>query len=455
MTVDPKTADLCSISYEASYLYETFSDGNAPPKLKRCSRPVLKGGKCILHCGTTDDSVDFDRKRTFDQALLDEVKALGVPLVQAVDFSSNAGLLSDVVDAVMGALGTRAAKFDSCVFPSGTFLGGSSERIGFYDCHFGEVQFVGRRDEPWGSFEFFRCDIHDFEADEVNFTSLDLHGSHINNVVIRVAAEHVSLRGAYLAGRLEINSSTIQFLDLAYLSAEDWGKVQVSDVTHARGVWVAGIGSALNEATFFGVDWMKRDNGGLILADEEAIKSTALFSGTKEQFKSEADRAPTRAGVAQTYRNFIDVFERTRQYDLAEECFVAAMDIQSEDVDLSRMHRWAIVLYGCASRYGSSYARAAFVLVLLVGIFMGLYSLPLTNVRLAETKQTWGYTGTEALIGQLGGAALHSIEVSTFLKNPLYETYTPAGKIVEATEVVSISAQAALLLFAIRRRFKR
>jgi hypothetical protein len=50
---------------------------------------------------------------------------------------------------------------------------------------------------------------------------------------------------------------------------------------------------------------------------------------------------------------------------------------------------------------------------------------------------------------------LHSIEVGTFLKNPLYETYTPAGKILEAAEIVMVPAQAALLFFAIRRRFKR
>jgi hypothetical protein len=55
----------------------------------------------------------------------------------------------------------------------------------------------------------------------------------------------------------------------------------------------------------------------------------------------------------------------------------------------------------------------------------------------------------------LGGASLHSIEVVTFLKNPLYETYTPAGKILEAAEIVMVPSQAALLLFAIRRRFKR
>jgi hypothetical protein len=65
---------------------------------------------------------------------------------------------------------------------------------------------------------------------------LNLHGSHINNVAIRVVANCVSLRGAYLAGRLEINGSTIRRLDLAYLNVEDWGKVQVSGVTHPLGV---------------------------------------------------------------------------------------------------------------------------------------------------------------------------------------------------------------------------
>jgi hypothetical protein len=455
VTVDPKKHESCSVSYEGSYLYETFSGGNAQPMLKSCSRPVLKDGKCILHCKKPEGSIDIRQKDAFDRVLLDEVKALGVPLVRAVDFSAyNIGFLDEFVDAVAKASGTRTAKFDACVFPSGVFLGGSSEWIGFYDCHFADVQFL-LRDESRRKYEFFRCHIKDIEADEAIFSSLDLHGSHIDNAVIRVVADHVSMRGAYFTGRLEINSSTIRSLDLSYLSVEDWSKVQVSGVTHPSGVRVSAVGSGLNAATFFGVDWMQRDKGGLILADEEAITNPALDTGANEQFRPEACQVLTRAAVAQTYRNFIDVFERTRQYDLAEECFVAAMDIQSEDTHFSRMHRAAIFLYDCASRYGSSYVRAALVLVLLIGVFMGLYSLPPTDVRLAGSKPARRYTGTDAFIRQVSSGTLHSIEVSTFLKNPLYETYTPAGKIVEAAETVLIPAQAALLLFAIRRRFKR
>jgi hypothetical protein len=461
MTVDAKGHKSCNVSYKDSYLYETFSGGNARPKLTTCSRPVLKDGKCILHAREPDGPIDFLRKCAFDEALVDEVEALGVPLVRRVDFSSYSfGFLDEIVDAVAKASGTRTAKFDNCIFPSGTFMGGSFESIGFYDCHFGGVQFM--RESPAG-YEFFQCHIKDLEADSHNleadnkatFTFLNLHGSHINNIVIRAVADSVSMRGAYIAGRLEINSSTIRTLDLAYLSVEDWGKVHISGVTHPLGVRVSAVGSALNDATFYGVDWVQRDKGGLILADEEAIKNPALEVGANEQFKPEACQELTSAAVAQTYRNFIDVFERTRQYDLAEECFVAAMNVQSEDAHLSRTHRAAIHLYDRASRYGSSYVRAAFVLVLLIGIFMGLYSLPPTNVRFVDTKQNWPYTGAGAFIRKLGGGALHSIEVSTFLKNPLYETYTPTGKIVEAAEIVIVPAQAALLLFAIRRRFKR
>jgi hypothetical protein len=305
------------------------------------------------------------------------------------------------------------------------------------------------------SYEFFRCHFADFDAREATVASLNLHGSDINNVVIsRVIADSVSMRGAHVEGRLEIYSSTIRSLDLAYMNVEDWSKVQVSGLTHPKGVRVSAVGSALSDSTFFGVDWMQRDGGGLILADEEAVRNPALDAG-EEQLRPEACQVLTMASVAQTYRNFIDVFERTRQYDLAEECFVAAMDVQSEDPHLSRTHRAAIHLYNAASRYGSSSLRAALVLILLLGMFRGLYSLPPTNVRLADTKQAWLYTGHTAHIRRLGGAALHSLEVATFQKNPLYETYTPTGKIVEIAEIALVPAQVALLLFAIPRRFKR
>jgi hypothetical protein len=453
--VNSNARQSCDVSYTGSYLYETFSGGTTQPKLEKCSRPALNDSKCVLHAGTLEGPVDLDRKDAFDQALIDEVKALGVPLVRAVDFSSySVGFLDEVVDAVAKASGSRAAKFEDCVFRSGVFMGGSYESVGFYDCRFGDVQFLLGEESPIG-YEFFRCHIEDLEVADATLSSLNLHGSHINNVRMRTVADSVSLRGGDVVGRLEINSSSIRNLDLAYLNVEDWTKVHISGVTHPLGVRVSAAGSALNDATFYGVGFEQRDKGGLMLGDEEAIKNPALETGAKAQFKPEACQVLTTATVAQAYRNFIDVFERTRQYDLAEECFVAAMDIQSTDSQLPRLHRAAIHLYDSASRYGSSYIRAALVLVLLVSIFMGLYSLPPTNVRSVAVKQDWTYTGTRALIRKLGGGAMHSVEVATFLKNPLYETYTPIGKVVEAAEVVIIPAQAALLLFAIRRRFKR
>jgi hypothetical protein len=439
----------CSVNYEASYVYDMFFKGKAQPKTSRCSRPALVEGKCILHSKITDKFIEFD------EALGDEVKALGIPFLYDVDFSRhNAGFLDSIVSAVAKASGTRMVKFEKCVFPGGLFSGGSYESAGFYDCNFGDVQFMLGEEAP-ASYEFFRCHFADLEAREATVASLNLHGSEVNNVAIsRVIADSVSMRGARVEGRLEIYSSTIRSLDLAYMSVEDWTRVRVSGVTHSKGVSVSAVGSALSDSTFFGVDWKQRDKGGLILADEEDIRNPALDAG-EEQLKPEACQVLTMASVAQTYRNFIDVFERTRQYDLAEECFVASMDVQSVDPHLSRTHRFAIRIYNAASRYGSSYLRAALVVILLLGVFMGLYSLPPINVRLADTKQAWLYTGLTACVRRLGGAALHSLEVATFLKNPLYETYTPGGKIVEAAEIILVPAQVALLLFAVRRRFKR
>jgi hypothetical protein len=73
-------------------------------------------------------------------------------------------------------------------------------------------------------------------------------------------------------------------------------------------VWRCPLGeSALNDVTLFGVDWMQRKKGGLLLADEEAFTNPALDIGINEQFKSEACQVPTRSAVAQTYRNLVDV----------------------------------------------------------------------------------------------------------------------------------------------------
>jgi hypothetical protein len=132
----PKSINRVASAMKAAISLKPFLTGKRDRNLRNVV-VVLKNGKCIIHSEKPDGPIDFVQQDAFDQALLDKVKTLGVPLVRAVDFTSYAPVfLNEFVDAVAKASGTRTAKFSECVFPPAVFWGGSSESISFYDRHY-------------------------------------------------------------------------------------------------------------------------------------------------------------------------------------------------------------------------------------------------------------------------------------------------------------------------------
>ena len=105
-------------------------------------------------------------------------------------------------------------------------------------------------------------------------------------------------------------------------------------------------------------------------------------------------------------------------------------------------------LYRAVSYYGSSYRRAAAVLLLLVAVFGLVFALvgdlhvnqqPVSMLSLASFRA--GMTA--------------ALEVAVFQRDPMVEIRSVTGKAVRLIEAIAIPGQVAMLLLAIRRRFKR
>lgn len=158
-----------------------------------------------------------------------------------------------------------------------------------------------------------------------------------------------------------------------------------------------------------------------------------------------------------TYLRLVNNFERTRQYDLAEDCFIGAMEMKRLDPNQPRGARYVAELYRFASEYGSNYTRAVVVLFGLLGFFGILYSLP--GFGLTPTSDMAFLEGPYLESGyswqRLLDGILYAFEVITFTREPTFTVTNYLGKAVRIAETILIPGQLALFFLALRRRFRR
>nr|MBI3613418.1 pentapeptide repeat-containing protein [Nitrospirota bacterium] len=234
--------------------------------------------------------------------------------------------------------------------------------------------------------------------------------------------------------------------------------------THSpQGLKIVLTNSNVEAVRFAGVHWY-REQGRIILQDEMALK-TVRYSGAKEKIRPDERRLMTNAHetVSNVYRQLINNFEKSRNYDLAEDCSIGAMEMKRLDPAhflfarelrpyyekwswLRRLGEQVSVanLYRLASNYGTSYIRAFWVLILLLLGFALLFTL--SGVSPNPSRNA----------GPLAPAGLiHAVEVVTFQSPTRYVAGSGLAWILEQVERLLIAAQVALFLLALRRRFRR
>ncbi|RMH30934.1 MAG: pentapeptide repeat-containing protein [Nitrospirae bacterium] len=140
------------------------------------------------------------------------------------------------------------------------------------------------------------------------------------------------------------------------------------------------VDCSLEGIVFEDVNW-HRERGRIVLQDELDCLTTTRNDPSYEQ-------------VAAAYRRLVRGFDEARQYELAEECFIGAMDMKRQDPSHGALAVWLRLddrrwpwlrrlntifsvtnLYRLASNYGSSYSRA-FGMLLLLLIGFGLVFWP-------------------------------------------------------------------------------
>jgi hypothetical protein len=190
--------------------------------------------------------------------------------------------------------------------------------------------------------------------------------------------------------------------------------------------------------------------------------------------------------VAENYRQLVINYEAKRDFDTAEEFHIGEMEMrrkkkgkQAEDeaakakwLGMKLLWRcWGVIngysIYKFLSNYGTSYLQGFLVLGVLLALFSGIFlftglkpskehasSLPAINYKLclhtACQRTPW-----QRKVRDSAKAIVFTLSLLTFQKDRLYEPANAWTQFWVCIAVPLLAGQTALVLFAIRRRFKR
>jgi uncharacterized protein YjbI with pentapeptide repeats len=273
-------------------------------------------------------------------------------------------------------------------------------------------------------------------------------------------------------------------------------RVNNADRLDSPGLRVRLVGSLPEDIRFEDVNW-SRKNGRIYLEDEADLSDHKGGQDGTPAGNAGQPAILTHELVADVYRRLVNNFEKSRQYVWAEECFLGEMEMRRRNPrhflfarfewarDLYAHYSWTrgigetisfTSFYRWLSNYGSSYVRALCVLAALLVLFAFL--LPAFGLRMPADSKTQAMCPTtipgtpEATVISWHCAMAHphwvgelahtfnagfwdAFEVAVFQKNRTIEPATTSARRVEIFESIVIPGQFALLLLAIRRRFRR
>jgi uncharacterized protein YjbI with pentapeptide repeats len=216
------------------------------------------------------------------------------------------------------------------------------------------------------------------------------------------------------------------------------------------------LGANVAEVTFTDVHWL-RTSGRITLYDEVRVRESSgrIYNLGRKVFNRfnlfpKVRRTTDHALVAAAYHALMRSFDASWQVELAEDCYVGAMEMTRLDPAQPAFQRFVLRIYRTISLYGSSYRRTFAMLTVLLVAFAAAFAMP--QAGLVDTA---GHTAAGSTWEALRNGMMHSIETATFQRDTWHKTITGFGRVMEILESVLVPSQLALFLFALRRRLKR
>lgn len=256
------------------------------------------------------------------------------------------------------------------------------------------------------------------------------------------------------------------FLNKCYfdkLTLLDDAKLSFSSVSLRRASF---LDTNLDLVTLRGVKWERKETNRVWLR-----RTYKLW----DEFR-EFDNPPRPyENIAENYRQLVLNYERSRDYEVAEDFHFGEMEMRRERYwagpGRPQYFEWAAYsLYRVSSLYGTSYWRALSGLFLLVTAFSWIFLASGFRLSKDSGEEVRPLIKYAACLTQCGGLSWESfkhwlrdsaaalqftLSIVTFQKDRFYEPVGSLSRFSLSMAVFLITSQLALLILAIRRRFKR
>ena len=248
----------------------------------------------------------------------------------------------------------------------------------------------------------------------------------------------------------------------------------------SQGLKIRLVLSNVEGVRFADIHWYGEGDRKMVLQDElDITMSLKIEEGTSvssEESMKEIPKSPPPSyeQIAITYRQLINNFEKVRAFDLTEDCWYGVREMKRLNPYYfvmsrqllpyyKRCHwlRWLgerlsfLYLYKKISGYGCSHQRAFMVLFVVIFVFAVVYPvIGLDEISDSRRAAHVGLSSIPEMTRAYGAGWLHSLEVATFQRSPVYVPSNHLGRLAEIVETIMVPIQASLLLLARRRRFR-
>jgi uncharacterized protein YjbI with pentapeptide repeats len=293
----------------------------------------------------------------------------------------------------------------------------------------------------------------------------------------------ISFAGATLENRFLFRPFCLDDADFTSLTLPKDGDVRFENADLSR---TSFLDTNLELIRFRDVKWAR-----------PASQFATLFRGSRclwDEFRpaTETNRSlvATRdyEKIAENYRQLVLNYESKRDYDSAEDFHIGEMEMRRQKKGNRRTFRYNATkserlrnrarlfkewinsynLYRILSNYGTSYWQALLVLAGLILIFSAAFLFagfqpskdnPDASSHLVDYNLFRDSNHKAASIGEIGRdyreGVLFTLSIITFQKERFYEPVGWQSRLCLYLAVLFLTAQAALVLLALRRRFKR
>jgi uncharacterized protein YjbI with pentapeptide repeats len=305
------------------------------------------------------------------------------------------------------------------------------------------------------------------------FAAADFTGAIIQGplkLTRAVFEQSVSFRGAAIEGALDLSDVQVNgdgILDLSNVSLgspEALRLVRLNQQPTSPPLRLCLANMTMEGARIENINWSRDPRNRVLLEDEAAV--------------ARGETQPQH--VVAVYRRLRTIFEANHLYDEAEDCVWGAMEMRRHDKSSPTLTKLALRAYQLASYYGSSYARAFWVLLFMVGIALPLglagFGLQTTaaNTGIEHQIQGWrnehqhsvfetrfrrlredALTRSVEAVQWYSRGLVHTLQTVTFKDETTYQSASVGSQLIETLGRTLVPGQFALLLLALRMRFSR